>query len=378
MKSKNRALFIDMLRGLALLVMIEVHIFNELLIPQVKNASWFHWINFINGLVAPSFLFVSGLVFVLSLQNSAQELRKFGKVFWKKINRILLILIAGYSLHTPFFSLRKIIADPQPEILKQLFNVDILQVISVGLLLLLFARMIFVNDRSFHIFIGSFLLFVLAFSPVAWKTDFNNFLPIPLANFMNQDNGSLFPVFPWFNFLFAGAFISKYFIQARESNTEKSFIRKLFLIGIGFYVVCTFCLEVIIVPEINVLRPHPLFFLERLGVVFMILAGCWYFINKKENFKSVVLDVSRESLLVYWLHLQFIYRKVFNEKSLVDIFGNSLDLLESVIFTLALCILMIFTAIGWGWVKKKDPWIASRLVLLVIIIGFIAFILRPY
>jgi uncharacterized membrane protein len=378
MKSKNRALFIDLLRGLALLVMIEVHIFNELLIPQVKEASWFHWVHFINGLVAPSFLFVSGLVFVLSLQNSTQELRKFGTVFWRKINRILLILIAGYALHTPYFSLKKILASQDPEIIKQLFNVDILQVISIGLLILLIARMIFSSDKGYNIFIGSFLLFVLFFSPIAWKMDFNKLLPIPLANFFNQDNGSLFPVFPWFNFLFAGAFISKYFIKARESNTEKTFIRKILYIGIGFYIVSTFCLEVIISPTINVLRPHPFFFLERLGVIFIMLAGCWYYVHNKENYKSVVLDVSRESLLVYWLHLQLIYRKIFDGKSLVDLFGNSLNLLQSTIFTLALCILMIFTAMVWSRAKKKDPWMASRLVLLVIIIGFIAFILRPY
>lgn len=378
MKSKNRALFIDLLRGLALLVMIEVHIVNALLDPQIKTTFWFPWLNYINGLVAPSFLFVSGLVFVLSLQNKVDELRKFGKVFWKKINRILLILVAGYSLHTPYFSFKKLTANTNPEVFKQFFNVDVLQVIGFGLLILLFARIIFKNDKSFQTFIGLFLLLILLLSPITWKIDFNNILPIPLANFMNQKNGSLFPVFPWFNFLFAGAFLSKYYMQFRNSNTEELFIRKILFSGFGFFVVCVLFVEILFPMSKETLRPHPLFFLERLGAVLTILALCWYYLRGKENYKSVILNVSRESLLVYWLHLQVIYRDIFDGKSLVDMFGDKLNVLECLIFSVALCTLMVFTAMGWGWIKKEYPEDAPRLVLLVIIIGFLAFFLRAY
>lgn len=378
MKSKSRALFIDLLRGLALLVMIEVHVVNAFVYPEIKDSFWFPALNFINGLVAPSFLFVSGLVFVLSLQKGVEELRNFGGTFWKKINRILLILLAGYSLHTPYYSLRKILANPTPEVLKQLFTVDILQVISIGLLILLFARMIFKTEKSFYIFVGSFLLFVLLFSPIAWETDFNKFMPIPLASFFNRNNGSLFPVFPWFNFLFAGALTSKFYLQFKERIAENIFIRKILFLGIGFFIVCVLLLNLLLPPSLEHFRPHPLFFLERLGIVFALLAGCWYSLQKKENYSSFILDVSRESLLVYWLHLQVIYRKIFWGKSLEDMFGGKLNLLECALFTLALCTLMVFTAIGWGWIKSNYPKLVPKLVLAAVIIGIFAFVTRQY
>ena len=157
MNQKKRALFIDLLRGLVLLIMIEVHVFNSMLIPTIKESGWFSYLNFINGLVAPSFLFVSGLVFVLSLQKSVDELRKFGKIFWKKIGRIFLILIAGYSLHLPNFPLKKILNNPTQQVLNDLFMVDVLQCIAVGLLFLLFARMIFKKEKQFYLFIFIFL-----------------------------------------------------------------------------------------------------------------------------------------------------------------------------------------------------------------------------
>jgi hypothetical protein len=41
--------------------MIEVHVFNAFLLPDLKQAGWFGILTFKNGLVAPEFLFVSGL-----------------------------------------------------------------------------------------------------------------------------------------------------------------------------------------------------------------------------------------------------------------------------------------------------------------------------
>ncbi len=376
MNTKNRALFIDLLRGLAMLVMVEVHVTNELLEPSIKSQSWFSIVNFINGLVAPSFLFVSGLVFVLSLQKGTDDLRKFGKTFWKKLSRIGLILLAGYSLHTPYFSVQKLMNHWTPDIIKQLFMVDILQCIGIGLLVLLFAKIIFTNEKSFYIFITVVLFFVVFFSWVFWKIDFNNFLPIPLASYFNAMNGSLFPVFPWFNFLFAGALVSKFYIDARNKNDEKSFIRKITMIGIGFLIVGDLLLRVVVPKNLEIIRPHPVFFFERLGAVFTILGVCWYYVRNKENYSSFILDASRESLLVYWLHLQVIFRKFFGGKSLVDIYGSQLNIYWCILITIAICVLMIYAAKLWGWTKGYHPKISKKIVYGFITAGLAIFVIN--
>ncbi len=373
MNTKNRALFIDMLRGLAILVMVEVHVFNELLDPSIKGQAWFSLLNFINGLVAPSFLFVSGLVFVLSLQKGTDDLRKFGKAFWKKLLRIGIILLAGYSLHPPYYSIQKLMNHWTPDVIKQLFIVDILQCIGIGLLILLFARIIFKSEKSFYIFVAIVLIIVLALSPVLWKIDLNNFLPIPLASYFNTLNGSLFPVFPWFNFLFAGALVSKYYVDARNKNGEKIFVQKIILAGICFALVGELFLRLVIPHNAEVIRPHPIFFIERLGVVFAILGCCWYYVRRKENYSSFILDASRESLLIYWLHLQVIFRKFFSGKSLVDLYGGQLNIFWCVFVTLAICVLMIYAAKLWSWSKKQYPQISKRIVYGFVAAGLVIF-----
>lgn len=373
MNTKSRALFIDVLRGLAILVMVEVHVFNELLDKSIKSQSWFSILNFINGLVAPSFLFVSGLVFVLSLQKGADDLRKFGNVFWKKLSRIGMILLAGYSLHPPYYSIQKLMNNWTPEVIKQLFIVDILQCIGIGLLILLFARIIFKSEKSFYIFVTVALIIVLVLSPIFWKIDLNNFLPIPLASYFNTMNGSLFPVLPWFNFLFAGALVSKYYIDARNRNDEKTFVRKIIFVGVGFAIVGELFLRFVIPHNADVIKPHPIFFIERLGVVFAILGGCWYYVRRKENYNSFILDASRESLLIYWMHLQVIFRKFFSGKSLIDLYGGQLNILWCILITLAICALMVYVAKLWGWSKKQYPQISKKIVYSFVTAGLVIF-----
>lgn len=374
MIQKKRALFIDLLKGLVLLIMIEVHVFNSLLHPTLKESGWFSYLNFINGLVAPSFLFVSGLVFVLSLQKNVDELRKFGNLFRKKIGRIGLILLAGYSLHLPHFSLSKILNNPTQQALNDLFMVDVLQCIAAGLLILLFARMIFQNDKRFYIFILISLISVLIVSPIAWKTNLNNYLPLLLASYLNRMSGSLFPALPWFNFIFAGALASKFYISAKENNNERSFSKKLLIFGSISFLGSLVILSLILPSDLKSIIPNPLFYLQRLGIVLVLLATCWYYLEKSTKHIGFILDVSRESLLVYWLHLQLIYRNIFGGESLVSLFGNRLILIEAMAVTIILAILMILAAKGWGKAKSNYPVAARSTVIAIVVVSITAFV----
>ncbi|MBP1601478.1 MAG: Acyltransferase domain protein [Acidobacteria bacterium] len=57
--------FVDLLRGLALVVMVETHVVNAYLPAGLRQGPFFYWLAFLNGLVAPSFLFASGYSLVL-------------------------------------------------------------------------------------------------------------------------------------------------------------------------------------------------------------------------------------------------------------------------------------------------------------------------
>ena len=121
MKEKVRYISADLLRGLVIIIMIEVHVFNAFLLPELRQTGWFGVLNFINGLVAPSFLFVSGFAFQVSSGSKLDEMRKLGNTFWKKIGRIFQIIIIGYGLTHSFFFLSKINKRTDPAIGRKFF-----------------------------------------------------------------------------------------------------------------------------------------------------------------------------------------------------------------------------------------------------------------
>ena len=376
MAGKNRALFIDLLKGLALVVMIEVHVFNSLLLPGIKQAWWFNYLHFINGLVAPAFTFTSGMVFVLFLAKGVGDLRKFGKDFWKRLSRIGMVFLAAYSLHIPFFSLRKLINNATFANMNSLFTVDILQAIASGLLVLLIARMVFTNNKTFFNFSGVMTLIILLLGPLVWKIDFSHHIPLFFSNYLNKMHNSQFPIFPWWGFIFSGAYFAKIYLHAREKNEEKSFANKLIIIGTAFFFMGVLMINVLLPENLASIIPHPFFFIERLGVIMALLGGCWYFLNNKPISHSILLDVSRESLLVYWLHLQLLYRDIFWGKSLAFMYDDKLNVLEALIVTVIIVALMMVVAKAWGTLKKKKPEWARWITIAVLGGAFILFVTR--
>lgn len=374
MEKKNRAQFIDMLKGLALLVMIEVHVVNMFISAELKNAGWFSYLSFINGLVAPAFTFASGMVFVLSLQKGVDELRKFGSKFWKKLGRLLIVFLAGYSIHMPYLSLRKISNPKYPEMMIDFLRVDILQCIAIGLILLLFLRMLITSDKAFYITVLILDIFIYAFSPIAWNTDFSQFIPLSVANYFNRMYGSLFPLFPWLAFILTGALAGKYYVEAKQKIGEKKFANQFIMIGVILFFVSVLLLNVLLPGSIVEIKPNFFFFTKRLGVLLALLGIFWFYINRFENYNSFILDVSRESLLVYWLHLKILYKKFWDGKSMTDLIGKDLGLLECLLITSALAVIMIALAKLWGYLKIKYPVVVSRGVLVVVTICVIIFL----
>lgn len=374
MKEKARYVSADLLRGLVIIIMIEVHVFNAFLLPELRQAGWFSVLNFINGLVAPSFLFVSGFAFQVSSGGRLDEMRKLGKAFWKKIARIFQIIIIGYALHLPFYSLSKTINESTPQLLESFLAVDVLQCIGFGLLFLFLTRLLIKSDKAYHYFLITALIVVTLISPLLWKIDFNQYVHPLVGNYFNRLNGSLFPIFPWLNFLLAGGIFAKYFVEARERNEEKKFTRMSAIIGLVVLLSGHLFYSGLFSKTLTSILPNPIFYLERLGYILVLFYFCWLADKKFNVKKSFVLDASRESLLVYWLHLIIIFGAFWKGKGLASAVGMTMSVVEAIGATILLISLMILVAKLWGWVKKKYPRYASigvRVFVTVLLIVFI-------
>lgn len=354
MKQKSRFLFLDLLRGWALIIMIETHIFTAFLNSSLRNEWWFGILNYINGLVAPGFLFVSGAVFYISTYGKTDELRTFGVTFRKRLYRILLIFIAGYSLHLPFLSLKRMMKDADPQSLLNFFSVDVLQCIAAGLLLILILKLLIRNEKIFISVVSAFFFVIVLTSFVIWGQHLD--LPYFVSAYFNRQGGSLFPLFPWLAFIFAGVIFSFFYLRGKERGMEKEVIKFSFYASVLLLIMGIFLLSELIVPaSFKAIRPHPVFVLQRIGYILLLTAFFWYYHYKKGEKKSFVTETAKESLLIYWLHLQIIYRKFFHGESLASTIGNTLSPLQCIILFLLLALIMVLAAILWSRLKQKYP-----------------------
>ena len=377
MPSKSRLAFIDLLRGWAVLVMVEVHVFNAFIRPDIRTEDWFKALNFINGLVAPSFIFISGFVFVLTSQKKIESFRSFGYPFWKQLGRIGLVLLTGYALHLPFYSLHRIITDTVEKGWLVFYQSDVLHCIAIGLLLLFLLRLAINDNRVYRavLFLGG--LIVIGIAPFIWNIDFINFMPAPLAAYMNGQHYSIFPLFPWMGFMLFGGFFAMGYSAAREAGREQVYISRLALVGalvmVGGAIIDALPIHIHIAS--SDIRANPFFFLERLGIVLLLLTICWYYAAWRHTERSFVLDAGRESLMVYAAHLLVIFGQFWQYHSLYFYYGKSAGVVSCIVATLVLVTLMVAAAKLWEWLKQNHLplarvmfWIFAGTTLLVFIL----------
>lgn len=375
---KSRLNFVDFMRGLAMIVMIEVHVVNSLMNPALRNESWFNYVNFINGLVAPSFVFVSGFAFMLGSQSKLAELRSFRYAFWKQLGRITLIWFLGYMLHIPFFSRYKCTNLTTDRHWMHFMSIDILQCIALGLLLFFILRLFIRSDRLF--IITAAFLGLLAVIPAPWiySIDFEKYLPLIIALYITPIHDTIFPIVPWLGFMAAGTVCAWVFMKYRETGTESIFIKKILVTGLVLFIIS---LPVLLYLKdyalvIKDIRPNILFFTLRLGCVFMILTASYHYCAARENVHPVILYPSRESLAVYFMHLQVLHREVWWGNSIITLVNHSLGFGMSILISAALILSMLPPAWAWSHYKSKYRYFGRIAVAVMFIAGGIVFMLR--
>jgi len=104
------------------------------------------------------------------------------------------------------------------------------------------------------------ILLIILFGPIAWKIDFYQYKPLFFANYLNKMHNSQFPIFPWRAFIFSGAYIVKYFIQARENNKEKEFANYWLIVGAAFFILGVLIMNYILPENLTSNRAHPFYY----------------------------------------------------------------------------------------------------------------------
>lgn len=207
----KRCDFIDQLRGWAVIVMIEVHAVNVWLRPDLRP----DWLNFANGLVAPCFIMCAGFSLVLSTFRPDGSMPPFAPA----AKRLGVILLWAYALHSPGSTLADWTVFGTPAKFRELAQIDVLQCIVFSLLILqglarTLRRPVAFAAVALGLAVGASLA-----APQLWRPGVADGWWLPIRGLINgnPDRGvaSLFPLFPWFAFAALGSVLGVFYRHCR-------------------------------------------------------------------------------------------------------------------------------------------------------------------
>jgi uncharacterized membrane protein len=202
--SATRHGFIDLLRGFALIFMIETHVVNAYLPEAYRSGQFFFWLSFVNGLVAPGFLFAAGFSVILQVSRDWDSWLRLSSSFLRQMRRLAFITLIAYYTHIQCFKLSCYVNPEVPDLWKQTLQVDILQCIVASLLVVHILIVVLRKPLLMAWGAGMLAALVALLTPLVWSQDFTDRIPLALALFLNPHGVSLFPLFPWICFVLSG------------------------------------------------------------------------------------------------------------------------------------------------------------------------------
>jgi uncharacterized membrane protein len=357
---KKRYYFIDQFRGWAVLFMIETHVLNAFLNVSLRPRLSYKALDFINGLVAPAFLFIAGFAFAIAALRKWDDYLRLGRPFRQQLRRLLFVWLVGYLLHVPGFSLRRLFAGLHWNESNVFWGVDVLHCIAFSLLLMLLLVPLLRRKKLFFIFLALAALALVLLTPLVYSLDIAAFMPAALAGYIKRIPGSQFPLFPWLAYVWLGAFVSWLWQEARANDREKKYFRNVAVAGALLIAAFTaVVLQPLVQVELHSYSPsQPHFFFLKLALILLLLACAWLGERKWGNRPAPVTVLGQESLLVYAAHLAIIYGTLW--PSLSFLIGKTRSWPEVAAMAAVLIAAMFVLALAWNRFKTTRPVAAKR------------------
>jgi hypothetical protein len=361
--------WLDYLRGIAALWMIEVHVVDIALDPVWMHAWWFPWLSLTHGFVAVTFLFCAGGAFTITLERKIEAYSRFEQPLWQYLGKLGLLLLIGYWLHLPAFSLERTLHATPAELVR-LADCDILQTIAYSSILALTVALTVPIIPVARTIYGLFAVVVAVLTPIVWEQQWYASLPLFAGALIAPQPISKFPLFPFAAYFFAGAWIVP--VLRRCSNRWLSVV---FITCVGLAVVLA---------AIGFSSPKQWWHSSPEHVLFRlssIVAACTVLIRFEHRLERIrasamLLVAGRQSLWIYVFHLLIVYGLI-GGKGLQTLIARQPGPEATALLFLLVAALTLLTAHIWASLKRDMPHVIRVVVIAVVAIGVAVFVVLP-
>ena len=347
--AKSRLAYIDWMRGLACLLMFQTHCYDSWLSPAARQSRFFMYSQLGGTFPAPLFLFLAGISFALVTDKLRRKNLPPAQIARTTIWRGAEIF--GFGL---LFRLQEYLVAWGWAPKSDLLRVDVLNTIGMSMMLMgIVCWLVLAAQRgprtrlALVLTAGGTALLISLLTPPLWTTWRPTWLPWPLESYVDgvhnlgTPQAGLFPVFPWTGFAFAGLAVG-FILQSSWAREREP--RAFFSLGLAGSLLIEFARWLEAQPrQLYAVNDYwhtsPSFFLVRVGMLLVILTAAYAWCRwgaGARGFSPLIL-LGQASLLVYWVHIEFVYGRVsILPKRAMTIGGASTGLLIIFLAMLAL------------------------------------------
>jgi uncharacterized membrane protein len=391
----SRLAWIDWMRGLACVLMFQTHCYDAWLGGDARNTTLLKASQLLGTLPAPLFLFLAGISFALVTDKLIRKNLSPAQITRTMVRRGAEILAFGL-----LFRLQEFLIAWGWAPWSDLLRVDVLNIIGLSMILMAltcgFALTVWkklddscagiptgdsyqgtpsgipksVGEESgfsrcrFALVAASVAVAALIalLTPPLYTTWRPTWLPWPLESYIDgcHNLGSpqpwLFPLFPWAAFAFAGL-AAGFILFSDQVRSQTSKTLALFALFGATAILAARQLDhssLHLYATYDYWHTSPNFLMMRIGMLLVIcfLSYAWCRWGLATWGFSPLIQLGQTSLLVYWVHIEFVYgRFSLLPKRAESIPTASRGLLEIILFMLILSLLR--TRIDW---KKMLNW----------------------
>jgi uncharacterized membrane protein len=338
----NRFPFLDWLRGLALVIMIECHVFNSFARMDVRNGGLYALSQFTGGMAGPLFLFMAGMTFAFQMdrlerkQTSARGrsvscLRRAGYI----LGVAYLIRITNWATSWPHAGWEEIT------------RVDILNSMGLAMAAFSLAALSAGGRRIRAVLLAA--VGIAAVSPLVANLNWAG-IPSLVHEYLAPGFGNgHFPFFPCASYLGFGM-VAGAAVRLTEAARMDRLMQWAVLIGgssilAGQYVSN---LPYAVYPKSNFWTDSPTLIFIRVGISLVLLAACYmwtaYCVGPGWSWMQCL---GKNSLMVYWIHLMLVYGPV------TAVFQKALRIPATAVATAAVTAMMVGLSAAWLWWKRR-------------------------
>ena len=302
--SATRRSYIDVLRGVAVLIMIEAHVIDSWTRAPDRASRWFGESLILGGFGAPLFLFLAGVGVAMSAGSKARrsgDPRAAAKAVQKRGLQIFALAFV--------FRFQSYILSNAPA--WTMLKVDILNIMGPAMIA---AAALWAVARGSRMRIAVFAVAATAIvlvTPPLRQIGALAALPDSLEGYLRPIPGlTNFTFFPWTAFVMAGAIVG---VILDGAGTPEADRRANLALGAGGAFLAVAAYQASFLPP---LHPNSAFWTTsasffglRLGLMMVALALAWAWEQRPGagHRWSPIQLMGRTSLFVYWIHVELVY-----------------------------------------------------------------------